>query len=95
MVSGDTDILSVINGRLNSNLVNDIKVDLDGNIWIASDKGLIYYPESDLINSEYLIPNDGTNFLFRGIKINTIAVDYANNIWLGSDNGFVYNNKKK
>lgn len=95
MVSGDTDILSVINGRLNSNLVNDIKVDLDGNIWIASDKGLIYYPESDLINSEYIIPNDGTNFLFRGIKINTIAVDYANNIWLGSDNGvFVFNNKK-
>ena len=95
MVSGDTDILSVNNGRLNSNLVNDIKMDLDGNIWIASDKGLIYYPESDLINSEYIIPNDGTNFLFRGIKINTMEVDYANNIWLGSNNGvFVFNNKK-
>jgi len=95
MVSGDTDILSVNNGRLNSNLVNDIKMDLDGNIWIASDKGLIYYPESDLISSEYIIPNDGTNFLFRGIKINTVEVDYANNIWLGSNNGvFVFNNKK-
>ena len=95
MVSKDTDILSVNNGRLNSNSVNDIKMDLDGNIWIASDKGLIYYPESDLINSEYIIPNDGTNFLFRGIKINTVEVDYANNIWLGSNNGvFVFNNKK-
>ena len=95
MVSEDTDILSVNNGRLNSNSVNDIKMDLDGNIWIASDKGLIYYPESDLINSEYIIPNDGTNFLFRGIKINTVEVDYANNIWLGSNNGvFVFNNKK-
>ena len=95
VVSEDTDILSVNNGRLNSNSVNDIKMDLDGNIWIASDKGLIYYPKSDLINSEYIIPNDGTNFLFRGIKINTLEVDYANNIWLGSNNGvFVFNNKK-
>ena len=43
----------------------------------------------------YLIPNDGNQFLFKGIKINTVEVDYAGNIWIGSDDGiFVFDNTK-
>ena len=86
--------LSEDNGLLNSNNVNDISIDNNGYVWIATDEGLIYfssYNPNDF--SSYLTPNDGSQFLFKGVNINSIEIDYENNIWIGSENGlYVFNN---
>ena len=86
--------LSVSNGKLISNYINDLKVDNSGNLWIATDEGLVYYPPLELNNYNYVIPNDGNSYLFKGVKINSLDIDYSNNVWIGSDNGlFISNNE--
>ena len=84
------------NNLLNTNKVNSISIDNNDNVWVATDEGLVYFSSSNPREfNNYLIPNDGTQFLFKGIKINTVEVDYAGNIWIGSDDGiFVFDNKK-
>ena len=71
-------------------------MDNNDNVWVATDEGLVYFASSNPREfNNYLIPNDGNQFLFKGIKINTVEVDYAGNIWIGSDNGiFVFDNTK-
>ena len=95
ILNGETSPLNINNNKSISNSINDIKSDNYGNMWVASDEGLVYYPSSNLDDYSYIIPNDGNTYLFRGIKITSLEVDFANNIWIGSNNGlFVFNNKK-
>ena len=84
------------NNLLNTNKVNSISIDNNDNVWVATDEGLVYFSSSNPREfNNYLIPNDGNQFLFKGIKINTVEVDYAGNIWIGSDDGiFVFDNTK-
>ena len=84
------------NNLLNTNKVNSISMDNNDNVWVATDEGLVYFSSSNPREfNNYLIPNDGNQFLFKGIKINTVEVDYAGNIWIGSDDGiFVFDNTK-
>ena len=84
------------NNLLNTNKVNSISIDKNDNVWVATDEGLVYFSSSNPREfNNYLIPNDGNQFLFKGIKINTVEVDYAGNIWIGSDDGiFVFDNTK-
>jgi len=82
------------NNLLNSNNINDITIDNNENVWVATDNGLIYFSSyNPRFLTNYTIPNDGSQYLFKGIKINTVEDDYAGNIWVGTDNGiFVFDN---
>jgi len=88
--------LSVGNGSLSSNLVNDIAIDKNGLVWVASDKGLIFFLSHKVYDiDDYFIPNDGVQNIFQGINISSLLVDNSNNIWVGSDDGlFVYDHDK-
>ena len=77
--------------------VYSIAEDLDGNIWIGSNKGpVVYYSptnifgDDDIFGYQIKIPrNDESglaDFLLENEKINTIAVDGANRKWLGTEN---------
>ena len=84
------------NNLLNSNYVNDNIIDKNDNVWVATDEGLIYFSSyNPRLLTNYIIPNDGSQYLFKGIKINTIEDDYAGNIWIGTENGiFVFDNRE-
>ncbi len=84
------------NGRLNSNLVNDIDIDKNGLIWVASDNGLIYFlSHHDNEIDDYFIPNDGAQNVFQNINISSLLIDNANIIWIGTDDGlFLYDHDK-
>lgn len=70
--------------------------DKNGNIWIGTTSGPLYYAASDIQNdtqifTQHKIPrNDGTNYadyLLANINIRSIAIDGANQKWMGTDNG--------
>lgn len=70
--------------------------DKNGNIWIGTTSGPLYYATSDINNdtgvfTQYKVPrNDGTNYadyLLANVNIRSIAVDGANQKWMGTDNG--------
>ncbi len=70
--------------------------DKNGNIWIGTTSGPLYYATSDIqsdtkVFTQYKVPrNDGTNYadyLLANVNIRSIAVDGANQKWMGTDNG--------
>ncbi len=82
--------LSKENGKLNTNNVNDIDVDNLGNVWVATDEGLIYYSSSDFDDDfTYTIPNDGEKFLFKNVKITSSKATYSNHVLLGTEDGLI------
>ncbi len=92
---------SVGNGAIPGNKVYSFANDLDGEVWIGTDKGpaVFYSPENIFTNYNFdaqqiLIPrNDGTNnadILLVTETITAIAVDGANNKWIGTDRSGVY-----
>ena len=71
----------------------DIKEDLSGNIWIATNIGPFYIKKDEIgqenvtLYQEKVPRNDGTNladYLLAGIPINTITIDGAGRKWFGS-----------
>jgi hypothetical protein len=81
--------------------VFSIAEDLDGNIWVGTNKGpVVYYnpvnifEEQSIIGYQIKIPrNDGTiyaDLLLENETINTIAVDGANRKWFGTENSGVF-----
>ena len=88
--------LTSVNGRLNSNLVNDVDIDKNGLVWIASDQGLIYFLSHQVKDiNDYFIPNDGVQNIFQDINISSLLIDNANIIWIGTDEGiFLYDHDK-
>lgn len=59
-------------------VINDIEIEKDSIVWIASNKGLI-----KLIDNKFTIIKDTNKALF---KINTIWIDKNNTKWLGTYN---------
>ncbi|MBJ24351.1 MAG: hypothetical protein CMB64_06750 [Euryarchaeota archaeon] len=96
IATSESRTLSSANGRLNSNLVNDIVIDKNGLVWIASEEGLIYFLSHKTYDiDDYFLPNDGTQNIFQGINVSSLLLDHSNNIWVGTDEGlFVYNHDK-
>jgi len=81
--------------------VFSIAEDLDGNIWVGTNKGpvVFYNPvnifeEQSIIGYQIQIPrNDGTNFadlLLENEMINAIAIDGANRKWFGTESSGVF-----
>lgn len=78
-------------GGLPSNTVNDMMLDLDEKLWVATNKGIVYYPYPRGILFEQtidpVIPIYESNQLFRNEPVSAVAIDGGNRIWLGTDQG--------
>lgn len=77
----------------------DIKEDLSGNIWVATNKGPFYIKKDEIgqenatLYQEKVPRNDGTDladYLLTGIPTNTIAIDGAGRKWFGSTGNGVF-----
>ncbi|MFC2104669.1 T9SS type A sorting domain-containing protein [Bacteroidota bacterium] len=92
--------LSVIdeNGKVISNNVYSIAEDLEGNIWVGTDQGIVvyYYPENVFTDSDFhaqriiLTIGDVTQYLLSTEIITSIDVDGANQKWIGTQSTGAY-----
>ncbi|MCG8412373.1 MAG: T9SS type A sorting domain-containing protein [Bacteroidales bacterium] len=86
------------NGIIITNRTHAISEDLDGNIWVGTDKGIVVYynPEEVFENQSFhakqivLTIGEATGILLEKEAVNTIAVDGANRKWLGTENSGAY-----
>ncbi len=86
------------NGNLPSNTVYTIAEDLDGEIWVGTDKGLavFYTPNAIFSGSNFdaqviTIEQDSTaQHLLEYETVTSIAVDGANKKWVGTQNAGVF-----
>ena len=83
--------------EVNSSSVYCMAEDLDGEIWIGTDKGVkvIYYPEKVFTGNSYprniLLEQDGyVSVLFEYEQVTAIAVDGANRKWIGTSKAGVF-----
>ena len=75
-----------------------IAEDLDGDIWVGTDQGIVvyYYPENVFEDSDFhaqriiLTIGDVTQYLLNTEMITAIAIDGANRKWLGTKSSGVY-----
>lgn len=80
-------------GNLPSDNVNRIVQDLDGNMWVATNKGaVVFYNPSEIFKvnntiSDASCPILSSRCLLRDENVRTIAIDGANRKWLGTENG--------
>jgi len=89
---------SVGNGNLPSNDIYSIAVDLEGEIWVGTDKGIavFYNPENVFSGNNFdaqqiLVNQDGFIQPLLGSEIVTaIAVDGANRKWIGTQRAGVF-----
>ena len=78
------------NGGLPENKVYDIEVDLNGNVWIATGKGVAYYPVGiDLFSGSVnaIRPIYDGRFLLGDEKVTVIKTDGGNRKWIGTEKG--------
>ena len=83
--------------EVNSSSVYCMAEDLDGEIWIGTDKGIkvIYYPEKVFNGNAHprniLLEQDGyVSVLFEYEQVTAIAVDGANRKWIGTNKAGVF-----
>lgn len=74
----------------------DLALDRDGNIWMSTTSGPLYFAPDDFVSSNNLIiqhkvpRNDGTNladYLLANTTTTCMAVDGSNRKWFGTRNG--------
>jgi len=89
---------AVGNGNLPSANVVSLAVDLKGEIWVGTDKGIaVFYSPGNVFTNEnfdaqqILVELDGYNqYLLEMETVTTIAVDGANRKWIGTSNSGVF-----
>ncbi len=87
-------ILSTSNSSLPNNRVHAVTVDLDGDVWVGTDEGVIVFEcgsnvfDPNCRGSRRIVEVDGFNaYLLETESVSTIAVDGANRKWFGTTNG--------
>lgn len=82
------------NSNLPTNQVNDMAIDLDGDIWVGTAGGVVVFqcgPQvfDECNATEIITDQDETNLglLLSGDEVRAVAVDGANNKWFGTTNG--------
>lgn len=86
------------NGNLPSLNVCSIAEDLNGDIWVGTDKGVSVFYNPDYVfslynfDSEQILIQEGDygQYLLSEEKVTTIEVDGANRKWIGTDNSGVF-----
>ncbi|SKB60594.1 PorZ beta-propeller-like domain-containing protein [Dyadobacter psychrophilus] len=77
-------------GSLPSSVINSLALDVDGNIWFASDRGVGYFVTDDILNAarvDAVLPVYGQRKLFANEKCTAIAIEPGNRKWIGTRNG--------
>jgi len=86
--------INTSNSELTTNIVNDVAVDLEGSIWVATGEGPVIFDcgndpfESDCTGRRIKVLQDSiAAFLLADVDIKTIEIDGANRKWFGTANG--------
>ena len=86
-------------GGLPSNYVYSIAEDLDGEVWVGTDKGIaVFYSPSEIFagngnfdSQQILIEQDGyAQYLFETEIVSVIAVDGGNRKWIGTQSAGLF-----
>lgn len=88
-------IISAGNSNLPSNLVNCITIDLNGDVWVGTDKGVVIFECGQNVFDPSLCQgslrrveqDEFGAYLFETENVRAIAVDGANRKWFGTTNG--------
>ena len=79
------------NGGLPSSTIHEIILDKENKMWVATDRGVVYYPFPESLIDEPIIdpvlPIYEQNILFSNQKVTALAVDGGNRIWMATDQG--------
>jgi len=89
---------SVGNGNIPGNIVFSMAEDLDGEIWVGTEKGVaVFYTPENIFTGEnfdaqrILVEQDGyVQYLLENETVTAIAVDGNNQKWIGTDRGGVF-----
>jgi len=86
--------INLNNSELTTNDINDIEVDQDGSVWVATGEGPVIFDcgsdpfSQDCTGRRIRVLQDSIPaFLFADESINTIEIDGANRKWFGTSNG--------
>ncbi len=78
-------------GTIPSNTINQLLLDKEGKMWIATTQGVVYYLSPFLIIEdplqEAIMPIINSQLLFNGENVNCLAVDGGNRMWMGTNKG--------
>ncbi|MBR9919855.1 MAG: hypothetical protein GYB31_03385 [Bacteroidetes bacterium] len=87
-------VLTVSNSNLPTNRVNCVELDLDGDIWVGTEQGVVVFECGNNVfdpscqGSLRIVEQDNFGaYLLETENVRTIAVDGANRKWFGTDNG--------
>jgi Predicted periplasmic ligand-binding sensor domain len=87
-------IINTTNSVLPTNFVNCLAVDLDGDVWVGTQQGVVSFEcganvfEESCKGRRRIVNVDGFNgYLLETEDVKTIAIDGANQKWFGSNNG--------
>ena len=90
----DFRVLSTSNSQLPINKVRSLAVDLDGDVWVGTDQGVVVFEcgsnvfDPNCQGSKRIVEVDGFNaYLLETEIVTSIAVDGANRKWFGTRNG--------
>lgn len=91
-------VITTSNSVLPSNRVNCFAADLDGDMWVGTDKGVCSFQcgsnifEATCTGSKIIInTNSANSYLLANAEVRVIAIDGANRKWIGTTNGlFVF-----
>jgi ligand-binding sensor domain-containing protein len=85
------------NGKVISNNIYSIAEDLNGEIWVGTDLGIVIYPNPESVFEEgffarriVLTVGEVTQYLLNTELVTSIAVDGANRKWIGTQSSGVY-----
>ena len=87
-------VLTSSNSQLPINNVNSLAVDLDGDVWVGTNEGVVVFEcgsnvfDPNCQGSKRIVQVDGFNaYLLETEIVTAIAVDGANRKWFGTKNG--------
>lgn len=89
-------IFTTANSVLPTNTINCITVDLDGDVWVGTQQGVVSFEcggnvfssDNPCVGRRRIVNVDGFNgYLLETEDVRTIAVDGANRKWFGTSNG--------
>jgi len=91
--SGEERTLNTVlgNGNLPNNQIKDLEMDLNGQLWIATESGVAFFNRFQGVLQEENVdasqPIFEGFFLFDGIPVNHITVDGGNRKWMSTRDG--------
>ncbi len=89
-------VITTANSVLPTNTINCITVDLDGDVWVGTQQGVVSFEcgsnvfstDNPCLGRRRIVNVDGFNgYLLETEDVRTIAVDGANRKWFGTSNG--------